>query len=231
MSNEHSMDDRRVTLSAAYLGEKVSLYLAPGRIAALKQKGLDHLFEPDLTHGAMIRCDWNGDLNEFGTFEVKGIDGHWEPIGKLGPNDANLQLVSKYHKVTQVHVQRGPTYPGIKFAVKLLPIVWLVELVMPDEHWREVTRGVHYTYKAGYTFDDVAWKESAAVQGAHQLVWENLDKDQDYEIWVKLWGPNASDPPQVQDPVIRTGGHIPSKESDHSGRQEGVHGARGATSA
>lgn len=188
-------------------GAKISAYLVPAHGKGLQQLNIP--FEPDLTLGAMIRCDWNGDGDNLGTFEVKNIDGNWVSVGKLGTDDSNHQLVSSYQKVTQVHVQRGPDHPGVRFAVKLIPITWLVELVMPEQEHVEVTLGEHYVYKAGYTPNTVAWKNSEANQGTHKLIWSDIDKDQDYEMWIKLWHPDGSDATKLQDPVIRTGAHIP----------------------
>lgn len=216
MSREQSIDERRVTTTAEPSIEKVSVYLTPTRGEGLIES-IKELFEPDLTHGAMIRCDWNGDGNNFGTFEVKGTgDDSWKGVGELAPSGPNVQLVSSYHEVTKVHVQRGPTNPGVRFAVKLVPIKWNTVLVMPQHHGVLVTAGTHYDYD-GVKPADVAWKHSAPdSQGKHFLTLQNI-QGRDYEIWVKLWHPDGTEVTKEQDPVIRTGANIPSGSRGNSG--------------
>jgi hypothetical protein len=219
MSRDESIDD--VTLTAEHAGRKGSAYLmlvpAPGAI-----KSRAELVQPDLTHGLMIRCDWSGDSSR-GTFQVKvkRDNDEWANIWPLDPGGPNVQLVSSDHQVTKVHVERGPNNPGVRFAVKLVPIRWKVTLSW-DEHMLRVVLGEHYEYDGYATANDVPWVPSSPTgsQGQH-VVKQELIAGQDYEIWIQL--PHPTDPnakPQEQDPVIRTGGNIPTSGGGTAGTPE-----------
>jgi hypothetical protein len=217
MSDEQSTHDHGLIPTAAQATEKVSAYLVPARGAG-GAKAIRELFEPDLTHGAMIRCDWDGDPGHLGTFQVKvkGDEDRWVSIGYLEPIDQNVQLVSKSGAVTQVYVRRGPNNPRVPFAVKLVPIKWNIVLTMPEGHGVLVKIGEHYDYD-GPAAKDFTWVHSEADdQGNHRVILPNIE-GRDYEIWIKLWHPNGSGATQEQDPVIRTGANIPTGPGSPSG--------------
>ena len=213
MSRDQSIDVLHVT------PEKVSVYLVPERGFGATE-AITKIIKPDPTKGAMFQCDWDG-CDNLGTFAVIGLTG-WEQVGQLDTDGPKVQLVSDYHEVTQVHVQRGPANPGVRFAVKLVPIVWLIELTMPEDHGVMVVRGHHYKYKDGHTPETANWEHSSKdSDGTHVATWQGLVNGEDYEIWTKLWNPNnpdGSDDFKVQDPVLRTGANIPPNNNGPKSR-------------
>lgn len=216
MSRDKAIDD--VTPTAEHAGRKGSAYLVLV-YGADAVKSIAQLFEPDLTHGLMIRCDWSGHPDDPGHFQVKvkRNSNEWADIGHLTPGGDNVQLVSSGDAVTRVHVERGPTNTGVPFAVKLIPIKWLTGRVIPGEGV-PVRVGDNYEYDGYTTANDMTWTSSGpnGPQGQH-VVEQELTVGRDYEIWVQLGhptDPNAK--PQEQDPVIRTGANIPTSKDDTS---------------
>ncbi len=164
----------------------------------------------DGNDGIHIRVEWDGDDAHSGTFQVR-CHSSWMALQHIRASTTvahpNQILVPSTQSVTRVCVSRGPLHSGIRFAAKLVPIRWMVNVPVED-HDLLVRRGQEYTYANGCSVDSEPWIPSSVDQqsGIQCVNLDGLVVGQDYEFWVRLWHPDGSDVYKDQDPVVRTKG-------------------------
>lgn len=157
--------------------------------------------------GSAAQCTCTAYDGDGSTFQVDNlaVDSYNDVVLLDGP------LSSEEGMIDVVRFVRGPDNPAIPFAIKAIPINWLVadvEATLADPAL-VATRGVHYEYADGVEFhEDVQFTWSTDINGSETcFLQQSTAEYRYYEIWFCIRSPLNPDVHLLQDPIVRTGNH------------------------